>query len=88
MGILFILFARRFVIWFGGYKFEHNLNMSPEENKKTSTMSKEEFIKTYTEVKGFQHVLWIIWLIGIRIIGVMLTMCGIFAIIWFFLHLD
>lgn len=80
-GIFFIFFSRRFLISFGGYKYDHNLNISQEENQKTSTMSKEEFIKTYTEGPGFRHILWVIWLIGIRIIGVMLVIAGFFAIL-------
>jgi hypothetical protein len=88
VGILFVLFSRRFFIWFGGYKFEHNLNMPPEGNKKTSTISKEEFIKTYTEVKGFRHIFWLIGLIGIRILGVMFLIAAILILVSEIFHLQ
>ena len=87
VGILCVFFSRRFIIWFGKYKFEHNLNMSPEGNIKTSTISKEEFIKTYTEVKGFRHTIWLIWLIGIRILGMMFITASILILIFEIFHI-
>ena len=76
IGILFIFGSRRFVIWFGKYKYEHNLNWMPDENVRTSSLTKEEVIELYTEVKGWRHTLWLIWLIGIRVMGLMFLAAG------------
>jgi hypothetical protein len=88
VGILFVFFSRHFIIWFGRYKFEHNLNVSPEGNKKTSTKSKEEFIKTYTEVKGFRRTIWLIGLTGIRILGLMFITASILILTFEIFHIQ
>ena len=88
VGILFVFFARRFFIWFGTYKFEHNLNVYPEDNIKISTMSKEEFIRRQTVDKGFPRIIWLIGLIGIRILGIMFITVGILILVFEIFHIQ
>ncbi|MFC1948155.1 hypothetical protein ACFLXY_09580 [Chloroflexota bacterium] len=80
-GITFIFFSRRFIKWFAGYKFEHNLNYGiPEGNRGTSALSKKEYIKNIFHGKGFTRTFLHVWLVSIRILGSMLTLAGIFLL--------
>jgi hypothetical protein len=84
LGILFFIigssaaiFGGRFFKWFAGYKFENNLNlMSPNNNKETSTMSKEEYLKRSFEGWRFRRIIGLIFITIFRIMGAMLAMTG------------
>ena len=84
LGILFFIigssaaiFGGRFFKWFAGYKFENNLNlMSPQNNKSTSSMSKEDYIKRSFEGRGFRRIIGLIFITIFRIMGAMLAITG------------
>jgi uncharacterized ion transporter superfamily protein YfcC len=85
-GLFFVIYAGKFGEWFARYKFTHNMNyMMPEDNKETSSMNEEEYIQRTIKGKGFYRGFWLVWLTGIRVIGLMLTLAGIFLIIHEFL---
>ena len=89
VGIFFVFLGRRFGVWFMAYGFEHNLNFTiREDNKRTSTLSKEEYIRLCTEGKGFRRTIWSIWLTGIRILGMMFITASIFILIFEIFHIQ
>jgi len=79
IGILFVLYANRFGRWWGIFSFEHRLNYFATKWKDEG-LTREEF-----EKKAFNTLphrfFWLFWLWGIRILGVMLAIGGLFVIL-------
>ena len=77
VGLIVLIFARRFGIWLMGFVFEYKLMWASEE---FYSLSKQQHLQRMTKKNGFPKVYWHVWLTLIRIFGLMLVIGGLFFI--------
>ena len=77
IGILCVMYAHRFGRWFGGLGF-YIIRVAPWLNftGKTREETEHQLYDTWP-LRSY----WLFWLWGIRILGALLAICGIFVLI-------